>query len=53
MRIISFEGHGQSGLGVMADAATFVSVREIAPELPNTLIEVLQLARSAGAARHA
>jgi 2-keto-4-pentenoate hydratase/2-oxohepta-3-ene-1,7-dioic acid hydratase in catechol pathway len=43
MRIISFEGHGQSGLGVMADAATFVSVQEIAPELPNTLIEVLQL----------
>jgi 2-keto-4-pentenoate hydratase/2-oxohepta-3-ene-1,7-dioic acid hydratase in catechol pathway len=43
MRIISFEGHGQSGLGVMADEATFVAVQEIAPELPNTLIEVLQL----------
>ena len=43
MRVISFEGHGQSGLGVMADEATFVAVQEIAPELPNTLIEVLQL----------
>jgi len=43
MRIIAFESREMSGLGVMTDESNFVRVRDIAPGLPQSLIEVLQM----------
>lgn len=43
MRIIRYELGGQSGLGVMVDERRFVSLRTAAPELPSTLLGLLNL----------
>jgi 2-keto-4-pentenoate hydratase/2-oxohepta-3-ene-1,7-dioic acid hydratase in catechol pathway len=43
MRIIRFEHDSWSGLGVMIDEARFVPLQDADPDLPSTLIEVLQL----------
>jgi 2-keto-4-pentenoate hydratase/2-oxohepta-3-ene-1,7-dioic acid hydratase in catechol pathway len=43
MRIIRFEHQGIAGLGVMVGPSEFVPVIEIAPDLPTSLIDLLQL----------
>jgi 2-keto-4-pentenoate hydratase/2-oxohepta-3-ene-1,7-dioic acid hydratase in catechol pathway len=43
MKIIRFEHASRAGLGVMIDATHFVPLQESDPELPSSLIEVLQL----------
>lgn len=43
MRIIRFQHQASSGLGVMADDSRFVPVAELAPELPGSLIELVQV----------
>lgn len=43
MRIIRFEHQGIAGLGVMVGTSEFVAVDEIAPDLPTSLIELVQL----------
>ena len=42
MRLISYRKNSEAGVGVMVDADRFVTVKEIAPSLPNTMRGLLQ-----------
>lgn len=43
MRIVAYTAHGESGLGVLVDDATFVPAHEADPGLPRALDELLAL----------
>ena len=43
MKIIRYEHHGQSGIGVMADDRRFIGLLEVAPQLPPTLLGIMAL----------
>lgn len=43
MRLISYRSNGTAGLGVMVGAERFVAVPEVAPELPHSMRELLEM----------